>query len=92
MNELSNYIVSCVEYGECPGGCDYTYRLFEYLKEDGVYYPVDVIYKIYYDDHNDYYVISGEIGDMKYNDDISMLEACIHYLVSCQLRNMKVEK
>ena len=84
---MAKLIVAMTEYGESPAGVSTTYRVFE--QHEGLYYPIDEIEEIIDDDTKDEVVIAGEIGKKKYNRNIPIKKAAIHYLVSCTLKRKK---
>ncbi len=84
---MGKIVVAMIEYGECPGGCENIYKVFECHK--GEYYPIDEIEKIVDDDTKDDIVIIGEIGKKKYDRSIPLKKAAIHYIVSCVLKRKK---
>ena len=83
---VDKVVVAMTAFGciACFLGSETYYKVF--LPCEGIYYPIDEIEQIKDDSAEDVFVISGKIGDVEYNKDISLKQAAIHYIVSCKLK------
>ena len=95
MKELIFVYEGLEAIGPCGGGWCYAYYKACELWEGGTYVPVECIETIKREDtsfdEDVSITITGEIGDIEY-EDVTMLEAATHYIVNCKLARLKKQK